>query len=75
MIVAAFGLHGLDHDGRDGMVEILDEVLGFGEAAGLFLGVLARVLGQWILEAGKRCLRPVKGGDVELVDRFAAGGG
>ncbi len=75
VVVAAFGLDGFDHDGCDRVVEVLYQVLGFREAAGLFGGVLRGVFGEGILEHGEWGLRPVEGRDVEFVDRFAASGG
>lgn len=75
VVVTTLGLDGLDHDGGDGVVELLDETLDLGQAALLLGGVLLDVLLQRVLQLGEGGLGPVKGGDVKLVDGLAAGGG
>lgn len=74
VVVAAFGLDGLDDDGGDGVVEGLNDVFGLFEAAGFLCGVLGGELIEGVFEEGKGRLGPVEGGDVEFVDWFAAGG-
>jgi len=72
VVVAAFGLDGLDDDGGGWVVELLDEALGFVQAPFLLCRILGFVLVEGILEGGERGLWPVEGGDVELVDGFGA---
>lgn len=75
VVVAALGLDGLHHDGRDRVVEFFDDPLDLLQAALLLLGVLLGVLLERVLQGGEGSLGPVKGRDVELVDGLAAGGG
>lgn len=75
VVVAALGLNGLDDDGGDRVVKVLDQEFGFGEAAGFFVRVFACMAFERVEQMRKGCLGPVKGGNVQLVDRFAARGG
>lgn len=75
VVVTTLGLDGFDDNGGDGVVEGLDDALGFFEAALLFGGVLFNVLLERVLEHWERSLRPVEGRNVELVNRLGAGGG
>ena len=75
VVVAAFGLDGLDDDGGDGVVVGRDDFFGFREAALDFGFVLRCVIFEGVFEHGEGRLGPVEGGDVEFVDGFAAGGG
>lgn len=75
MIVTAFGLDGFDDDGCDWIVEVLNQVFGFGETAGFFGGVFGDVICEWIFDLREWSLRPVEGWDIEFVDRLAASGG
>jgi hypothetical protein len=72
VVVAAFGLHGLDDYGGGRGVEFFDETLGFVEAALFFGGVLGDVLVKGVFKHGKGGLGPVEGGNVELVDGLGA---
>ena len=75
VVVTTLGLDGLDHHGGDGVVELLDETLNLGQATLLLGSVLLDVLLQRVLQLGEGGLGPVKGGDIQLVDGLAAGGG
>lgn len=75
VVVTTLGLDGLDHDGGNGVVELLDQTLNLLQAALLLLGVLLDVLLQRVLQGGEGGLGPVKGRDIQLVDGLAAGGG
>lgn len=75
VVVTTLRLDGLDDDGGRGQVPRLDELLDLCERIGLGLGVLLNVLLQRVLELGEGSLRPVEGGNVELVDGLGAGGG
>lgn len=75
VVVTTLGLDGLDHHGSDGVVELLDETLNLSQAALLLGGVFLDVVLQRVLQLGERGLGPVKGGDIQLVDGLAAGGG
>lgn len=75
MVVAAFGLDGLDDYGGRRGVPFFDEALRLGEAALFFGLVFGGVLVERVLDDGEGCLWPVEGGYVQLVDGFRAGGG
>src|SRR3569833_19915 len=68
VVVAALGLAGLDEAGGRRHVEVEDEVLHLGEGVGLGALVGLGVLVQGVLQLRERGVRPVEGGDVELVD-------
>ena len=75
VVVAAFGLDGLDDDGGRGVREGGDEALDVSEGVGFGFGVLGGVFLEGVFEEGEGGLGPVEGGDVELVDGLGAGGG
>ena len=75
VVVTTLRLDGLDHHGSDGVVELLNEALNLSQAALLLGGVLLDVVLQRVLQLGERGLGPVKGGDIQLVDCLATGGG
>lgn len=75
VVVATFGLDGLDDDGGNGIMEGLHDVFGFFETAGFLCGVLGGELIEGVFEEGEGRLGPVEGGDIEFVDGFAASGG
>ena len=75
VVVTTFGLDWLDDDGADGVVEVFDQVFGLSEAAGFLGHVFLGEFVEGVFEVGEGGLRPVKCGDVEFVNWFAAGGG
>lgn len=75
VVVATLRLDGLDNDRSGRVVEAGDDLLNLLEAALLLAGVLLGVLLKRVLELGEGSLRPVEGGNVELVDGLGAGGG
>lgn len=75
MVVTTLRLDGLNNNGSDGVVPGGNQALRFLEAALLLGGILSCVLLEGVLELGERGSRPVKRGDVHLVDSLAAGGG
>lgn len=68
VVVTALALDGLDNQAGNGELPRLDELLNLVEAALLLGGVLSGVLVQRVLERREGSLRPVEGGNVELVD-------
>lgn len=74
VVVATFGLDGLNDDGGGGVGEGGDEALDVGEGVGFGFGVLGGVFLEGVFEEGEGGLGPVEGGDVELVDGLGAGG-
>ena len=73
MIIAALGLDRLNDNSGGWVVVSRDEFLDLVKAP-LLLGLVLRcVLVKRVLAGRERSLRPVEGGDVELVDRLAAG--
>lgn len=75
MVVAALGLDGLDDGCDNGVVEVGDDALDLLQAAVLLGLVLSDVLLQGILQLREGSDRPVKGGDIKLMDRLAVGSG
>ena len=75
VVVAAFGLDGLDHDGCDWVVEVFDQIFCLGQAARFLFGILGCVFGKWVFKVREGGLRPVEGGDVEFMDWFASSSG
>ncbi len=75
VVVPALGLDGFDDDGRDGVVEVGDQIFRFGEAAGFFRFILGAVFVEGVFEVGKGGLGPVEGGNIEFVDGLATGSG
>lgn len=75
VVVTTLGLDGLDDDGGNGVVELLDQTLDLLEAALLLLGVLLDVVLKRVLELGEGGLGPVEGRNIHLVDGLGASGG
>jgi hypothetical protein len=75
VVVATLRLNGLDNNGGRWAVEGGNDLLNLFEAALLLASVLLSVLLKRILELREGSLGPVESRDVELVDRFGAGGG
>jgi hypothetical protein len=75
MVVTTLGLNGLDHHSGNGVVELLDKTLNLSQAALLFGSILLHIVLEGVFELGEGSLGPVKGGDVQLVNGLAAGGG
>ena len=74
VVISTFGLDRLDYYSCDRIVEILDQIFGLVEAPSLLSCIFPCVLCERIFEIRERCLRPVEGWDVELMDWFAASG-
>ena len=74
VVVATLRLNGLDDDGRRWVVEGGDDLLNLFKAALLLASVLLGVLLKRVLELREGGLGPVKGRDVELVNRLGASG-
>ena len=74
VVVAAFGLDGLDDDGCRWVGEGGDETLDVGERVGFSFGILGGVFLEGVFEEGEGGLGPVEGGDIELVDGLGSGG-
>lgn len=68
VVVTALALDGLDNQAGHGELPCLDELLNLVEASLLLGGVLGLVLVERVLERREGSLRPVEGGDIQLVD-------
>lgn len=73
MVITTLGLDGFNNDGSDGVVPLLDQPLGLSKTALLLRSVLRGELVKRVLQLREGSLGPVKGGDIELVNRLAAG--
>lgn len=71
VIVTTLGLDGLDHDGGNGVVVLLDKTLNLLQAALLLLSVLLSMLLKRVLQRREGSLGPVEGGDIQLVNSLA----
>ena len=72
VVVTTLGLNGLDHNSRNRVVVLLEQLLNFLQAALLLLSILLGMLLQRVFQRWEGSLRPVKGRDIQLVDGLAA---
>lgn len=75
MVISSLGLDGFDDDGGNWVVVAGDQLLDFRQGSGFNGLVLFNILLERILQDGERCLWPVKGRNIQLVDGLAASGG
>ena len=72
VVVTTLGLNGLDHNSRNRVVVLLEQLLNFLQAALLLLSILLGMLLQRVFQRWEGSLRPVKGRDIQFVDGLAA---